>query len=164
MGDFEVAEGYAPGSLGRVASLHGSYYHEHWGFGVFFEAKVATELARFVEGHEESRDRLLLALADGSVEGSIAIDGSDADTLGAHLRWFIVSDALRGKGVGQLLIERAIDFCEDCGYERIYLWTFAGLDAARHVYEKHGFALAEQRLGDQWGREVEEQRFELRLR
>jgi hypothetical protein len=48
-----------------------------------------------------------------------------------------------------------------CGYGQIYLWTFAGLDPARHLYEKAGFTLVKERTGRQWGTEVEEQRFEL---
>ena len=81
----------------------------------------------------------------------------------AHLRWFIVSDALRGKGAGSQLLRTALDFCRDCGYGRVYLSTFEGLHAARHLYEKHGFRLVQERRGAQWGREVIEQRFELEL-
>jgi GNAT superfamily N-acetyltransferase len=158
----EIAEGWRPGAIGRIAELHSTYYSREAGFGLFFEAKVATEFSRFLEGYDEARDRLTLALADGRVEGSIAIDGSRAAEQGAHLRWFIVSDELRGQGVGQLLIESAIGFCRERGYESVYLWTFRGLEAARHVYERNGFALAEQHAGTQWGREVEEQRYELR--
>jgi hypothetical protein len=43
------------------------------------------------------------------------------------------------------------------------LWTFEGLNAARHLYEKHGFRVTRQQLGNQWGSEVNEQRFELLL-
>lgn len=45
MSDVEIVKGYLPGSIGRVAELHGTYYHKHWGFSLFFEAKVATELS-----------------------------------------------------------------------------------------------------------------------
>ena len=72
---------------------------------------------------------------DGRVEGSITIDGIHAEDAGAHLRWFIVSDALRGTGVGRQLMDAAIACCHDRSYTRVYLWTFEGLDAARHLYE-----------------------------
>ena len=62
MRGFEVVEGYVPGSLGRVASLHGSYYHEHWGFGVFFEAKVATELSAFLTSYQAGRSAAEVSL------------------------------------------------------------------------------------------------------
>jgi hypothetical protein len=38
--------------------------------------------------------------------------------------------------------------------------TFEGLDAARHLYEAAGFRLLAQAPGAQWGRVVNEQRFE----
>ena len=99
----------------------------------------------------------------GRVEGGIAIDGAHVSQAGAHLRWFILSDALRGQGVGNQLINAAMDFCRNNKYPRVYLWTFAGLHAARHLYERAGFSLVEQHRGAQWGTEVEEQRFELHL-
>jgi GNAT superfamily N-acetyltransferase len=162
--DLQVLRGYIPGSLGRVAELHGTYYHQHWGFGLFFEAKVATELATFLGRYDEEKDGFWTAFVAGRIEGSITIDGAHAAAEGAHLRWFIMSDGLRGKGVGNQLMDTAMEFCRSRGYKRVYLWTFEGLNPARHLYEKNGFRLVEQHKGTQWGREVNEQRFELELR
>ena len=161
MSDVEIVTGYVPGAIGRVAELHGIYYQSHWGFGLFFEAKVATELSAFLGRYDEGRDGFWTPLVAGHVEGSIAIDAIHFKKEGAHLRWFIVSDALRGSGIGHQLIKTAIDFCRNKDYKRIYLWSFEGLDAARHLYEKVGFRLVEQQRGSQWGKEVNEQRFEL---
>jgi GNAT superfamily N-acetyltransferase len=163
MSDIEIVRGYVPGSIGRVAELHGTYYHDHWGFGLFFEAKVAAELSAFLGRYDEERDGFWTALVEGRVEGSIVIDGVHAESEGAHLRWFIMSDTLRGQGMGHRLINAAIDFCRNKGYKRVYLWSFEGLDAARHVYEKVGFRLVEEHRGSQCGVEVNEQRFELQL-
>jgi len=156
----EVVIGYIPGAIGRVAQLHGEYYARHWGFGAFFEGTVAREMAEFVGSYDERKDRLWLAVQDGVIEGSIAIQGQGSV---AHLRWFIVSDRLRGTGVGSDLVARATAFCRDSGFPAVDLWTFSGLHAARHLYEKHGFQLAEQREGTRWGASVTEQRFVLRL-
>ena len=57
----------------------------------------------------------------------------------------------------------AVDFSRQKGYNPIYLNTFEGLDAARHLYEKAGFRLVHQGKGTQWGKEVNEQRFERRI-
>jgi len=157
--EFTIKSGYIPGSIGRIAELHGTYYHEHWGFGFFFEAKVATELSGFLNRFDKDRDGIWFADVNGRVEGSIAIDGLHALDEGAHLRWFIMSDALRGKGAGRKLINVAIDFCRSKGYKTIYLWTFEGLDAARYLYEDVGFKLAKQQRGIKWGTEVNEQYF-----
>ena len=164
MSGVEICKGYVPGAIGRVIELHGTYYHAHSGFGSFFEAKVASELAEFISRYDERRDGFWTAWAGGRVEGSITIDGIHAEDEGAHLRWFITSDALRGKGVGNRLMGTAVDFCRSKGYNRVHLWTFEGLHAARHLYEKAGFVLVEQRRDMQWGTEVNEQQFELLLR
>ena len=154
-----IHQGYIPGCIGRIAELHALYYHQLTGFGVMFEAKVARELAQFCEGFNPKRDGLWLLLQDGRIEGSIAIDGHGAGSSGAHLRWFITSDKVRGGGNGASLLTQAIEFCDARGYGKIHLATFAGLHAARHLYEKFGFVLAEEQRGKQWGTEVSEQRF-----
>ena len=155
--------GYIPGAIGRVAELHGRYYHEYWGFDLFFESKVATELSEFLCRFNEARDGFWVVSVEGSIIGSIAIDGLNYDSKGAHLRWFIVTPENQGQGIGKALIKEAIEFCRRAKFNRVYLWTFAGLDAARHLYEKWGFRLCEQREGKQWGKTVTEQMFEVIL-
>jgi GNAT superfamily N-acetyltransferase len=163
MAKIQIRRGYVPGAIGRITELHGTYYHEHWGFGAFFEAKVAGELAEFTGRYDDQRDGLWTALVGGNIEGSIAIDGIHDLDRGAHLRWFIVSASLHGRGIGSRLIWAAKRFCRNRGYKAIYLWTFEGLYPAKHLYEKNGFTLMEQRRGSMWGTEVNEQRFELRF-
>lgn len=158
-----IQQGYLPGCIGRIAELHAQYYHPLVGFGRPFEARVARELAAFCDDFNPERDGLWLAvdaMGANKVHGSIVIDGSHAAQTGAHLRWFITSDATRGTGIGSQLIRQALDFCAAKGYKRVYLNTFAGLDAAKHLYEKFGFQLVHQQIGQQWGGEVTEQRFE----
>lgn len=161
--DISIYRGYWPGCIGRITELHARFYAAQAGFGGFFESRVARELAAFCERHDEARDGLWLAMVDGQVEGALAIDGSHADTEGAHLRWFIASDRLRGSGAGSRLLAEALAFCDARRYRKTYLWTFEGLHAARHLYEKHGFQLVQQQPGRQWGTEVLEQRFERAL-
>jgi GNAT superfamily N-acetyltransferase len=155
-----IHKGYQPGAIGRVVELHARYYSELVGFGLPFESKVVRELSAFCEACDGERDGLWLAMQDGRIEGSIAIDGSHAEEAGAHLRWFIASDNARGTGVGTALLTTAMEFCRVRHYKRVYLWTFEGLGAARHLYEKFGFRLVHQQRGTQWGTEVNEQKFE----
>ena len=155
--------GYIPGAIGRIAELHGTYYHIHWGFHLFFESKVATELSEFLRRLNESRDRFWVARVEEKIVGSIAIDGVHHDSQGAHLRWFIVAPEKQGHGIGTRLLKEAVEFCRKKKYGRIYLWTFEGLDPARHLYEKCGFKICEEHGGEQWGKAVTEQKFELIL-
>ena len=160
--EFSITSEYIPGTIGRIAELHGTYYNYHWGFGLYFEAKVATELAEFLKRYDAEKDGIWIVTLNGRIEGSIIIDGIHAETEGAHLRWYIISDSLRGKEVGKMLINKAVEFCRNIGYKTTYLWTFEGLDAARHLYEEFGFKFIKQQSGVQWGITVNEQYFELR--
>ncbi len=163
MADFESSIGYRPGIIGKISELHAKYYSVHWNFGHFFEAKVATELSNFINKYNKIKDRIWSLSIDDNIEGAITIDGTSENKNIAHLRWFIISDKLKGKGAGNYLMVQAISFCKEVGFEKVYLWTFHGLGPARHLYEKFGFKLVEERSGEQWGATVTEQRFELKL-
>lgn len=154
--------GYVPGAIGRITELHAAYYSEHWNLGRYFETKVAGELAAFVERLEPERDGMWLAHIDKRIVGSVVIDGRNANGIGARLRWFIVDPKYQGHGIGKLLMNAAMTFCREKRYTRVYLTTFAGLDAARHLYEKYGFALCGESDASQLtGRaELIEQEFE----
>jgi len=130
---------------------------------MFFEAKVATELAAFLNRFDLNQDMFRTVCRRNRVEGSITIDGLKAKTHGAHLRWFIISSDIRGHNFGNLLMHEAVTFCQRKQYQQIYLWTFKGLQTARHLYEKFGFKLAEQNEGAQWGSKVIEQKYILKL-
>jgi len=156
----QILEGYQPGCIGDVTSLHSRFYAQHAGFGVFFERKVATELSEFAESLPDPHKALWLYVEHGRSLASLAIDG-DSTTRVAHLRWFIVDDSLRGSGIGRQLIARAMAFVDE-HFDETYLWTFKGLHAARHLYDSVGFALTDEAAGHQWGTTVVEQRFSRR--
>ncbi|OWT73804.1 MULTISPECIES: bifunctional helix-turn-helix transcriptional regulator/GNAT family N-acetyltransferase [unclassified Achromobacter] len=152
-----IVEGYRPGCIGDIASLHGRYYARHWGFGAYFEQKVATGLAAFAGALPVEGKALWLYVENERTLASLAIDG-DLRKRSAHLRWFIVDDSLRGTGMGRQLMALAMRFV-DTRFDETWLDTFKGLDAARHLYESFGFGLAEEAAGTQWGTPVTEQRF-----
>jgi GNAT superfamily N-acetyltransferase len=135
---------YIPGVIGRVTELQAVYYADQWDLGLYFEAKVASELAAFMGRCDPARDGVWLARAGDSIIGSVFIDGSDADGQGARLRWFIIDPHYQGRGLGNRLMEAAMTFCEQVGFRRVYLTTFKGLDTARHLYEKFGFRLCRE--------------------
>lgn len=162
--DFTIVAGWRPGAIGDIVALHGRYYAQRWGFGPFFEAKVAADLADFIK-HRHQHPSQLWCAVDGfdRLVGSVAIDGSHGRQTGAHLRWFILDQRCRGVGLGSRLLDGALGFCRDEGFARVTLWTFAGLHEARRLYESRGFTLAEEMPGTTWGKPVTEQRFELAL-
>lgn len=160
--DDMIVQGYRPGAIGRITELHATYYHREWGFDLYFERKVAHDLAEFLGRFDTSRDGLWLALYREDIVGSIAVDGAAESHEGAHLRWYIVNAAHQGCGVGRALIRQALTFCDERGFDRVWLWTFSGLETARHIYEDNGFVLIRECEDMQWGNPVMEQMFERR--
>jgi GNAT superfamily N-acetyltransferase len=155
--------GYKAGDVGRITRSHAEYYHLNWQFDASFEAERAKELADFISEFDKKADALWVAEHEGNFAGSIAIEGKDEDASAARLRWFIVEPDWQGKGIGQKLIEQALSFCRERKYKKVILWTFAGLDPARVIYERAGFRLVEATPKKIWGRSITEQKFEMIL-
>ncbi len=79
---------------------------------------------------------------DGLV-GMAAISRADAAT--GRLRRMRVTKDWRRKGVAKALLEEAIVFCRDCGYDRLILDTTEHQTAAQRLYEEAGFVKLGQR-------------------
>jgi len=155
--------GLSPGLLGQIVTLHARHYARDWGFGLYFEAKVARDLAAYADRYAPHRD-LTLACWDresGRLLGAITIDGSDPEPArpGAHLRWFVVDRSARGTGLGKALLGRALAFVDAKRFEQCWLTSFRGLDAARALYEANGFGLVHEQGDSTWGTYVTEQVF-----
>lgn len=146
MDDIKIT-GYIPGAIGWITQMHGTYYHQHWNMGVYFEAKVAAELAELMNRFDPAHDGIWLAVDGEKIVGAILIDGGEGES--GRLRWFITDPAYQGCGIGNRLIAQAMSFCKRVGFKRVYLTTFAGLNTARHLYEKHGFRLCQEMNGEE---------------
>ena len=156
-----IRHDFRPGDAGRLIELHGLLYSEEYGFDHTFEAYVAKPLAEFMMS-QTPRERIWLVDSNGVLMGSIAIvKHSETD---AQLRWFLLDPSLRGRGLGNRLMEEAIEFCRECGYERVFLWTVSSLQAAAQVYRKANFRITEELTHKIWGCTLTEQRYDLVLR
>ena len=93
--------------------------------------------------------------------GSIAIVTESEHV--AQLRWFLVAPEARGAGLGKRLIQQAIAFSRDAGYESVILWTISALHTAAHLYRSAGFEPIESIPGRRWGVNVVEEKYRLTL-
>lgn len=160
-----IHRGWRPGLIGNIVHAHGIYYAREWNFGRYFEAKVAHEIGEFLARYSD-RDALFSAATAETFLGALTIDGRDPALPAnqAHLRWFITTDAARGQGIGRHLMAAALEFLHEQQFASCYLTTFAGLNAARRLYDSAGFVLTEQVEAESWGTSVTEQTFLLTLR
>ena len=143
-----IVAGWTNGAIGRMTLLHARHYAASHGFGLAFEARVASELAAFLTGFTAGRDQFATVVLAGEVEGGIAVDGAGDP---ARLRWFILSDRLRGRGLGRRLLGEAIAAARVAGHARLELSTLSGLDAADRLYRDAGFRLEDEHPGNRWG-------------
>jgi GNAT superfamily N-acetyltransferase len=149
-----------PGDAGYVAYMHGRYYCKHHGFLAASEYYFIKHIADFVR--DPDGGMLWIAETDGITVGSAAIVRVDSNA--AQFRWFLVDENYQGIGIGSRLINTALDFCRENNYKHVFLWTFKGLDSARHLYEKVGFVLTEEKANNEWsGNTIIEQKMELKL-
>ncbi len=63
------------------------------------------------------------------------------------VKMYLVKE-VRGKGYGQMLIRKSLDWAEGAGYRQVYLETMPELKKALSVYEKFGFNYINAPLGD----------------
>lgn len=149
-----------PGDLGYITYLHGILYSRECGFDTTFEPYVAIPLSNFII-ENNPRSGIWIVEGSGKVQGCMFVVCIDADT--AQLRWFLLEPSMRGKGIGKRILEEGIRFCKEKRYKSIILWTVHLMEAAIHLYKKYGFELKEEKEHTVWGRELIEQKFELKI-
>ena len=150
----------APGESGYVSWLHMTLYEKQYGFRPVFEYYVMAGLTEFL--HDGSGGKLWVAVCKDEIVGSIAMVNAGEDA--AQLRWFLIKEGYQGLGTGQKLMDTAMAFAKDEGYEHIVLWTADMLHAAKHLYTKYGFTKTEEKENTEWtGRLVMEERWDTDL-
>lgn len=150
---------YHAGDAGYIAYRHSVLYEKEYELEPIFEKYVLAGLLKYLEN--PASGEIWVAESDGKIGGFIAIIGVDENT--AQLRWFLIEPEFRGKGLGHKLVSEAIKYCRRKQFAKVFLWTFKGLDAARHLYNCEGFVQTEEVANDTWKKGLIEERWELSL-
>jgi DNA-binding MarR family transcriptional regulator/N-acetylglutamate synthase-like GNAT family acetyltransferase len=152
---------HRPGDMGWIVERHAVLYHASHGWDDTFEAMVAGIARDFLESFDPAFERSWIAEVDGRRAGSIALV-QHSSTVG-QLRLLLVEPWARGLGIGARLVSECVGQARHVGYRRMILFTVAGLESARRLYEAEGFELTEEEPGHAWGKDHVAQTWELTL-
>ena len=132
---------YPPGLIGTVAALFGRTIAASHGVDWTLDAMIAEQQCEFFRRFDATRDRVWVAMEGSRPLGALTIDGPRAESGrdAARLRFFILDESLRGRGLGRTMVADAMQFCREKGFRRVFLTTLPGLDAAKRLYEDYGF-------------------------
>jgi len=97
----------------------------------------AKELADIDEMYAPPHGCIYLYCDNDQYVGCVAVRKIDATK--AELKRMYVRDAYRKKGVGQQLLDAALNFAQSAGYHYILLDTLASMTPAMNLYKKNGF-------------------------
>ncbi|MBV7532053.1 bifunctional helix-turn-helix transcriptional regulator/GNAT family N-acetyltransferase [Chitinophaga sp. sic0106] len=147
-----------PGDIGYLIHLHGELYAREAGYNLEFEAHVCKTFAEFLSTYSPAKDRIILAVANGKIIGSIAVVGATRQL--AQLRWFVVHPDYRGLSIGKRLLEEALAFSKEKYYQTVYLMTTSIQEQAGALFKQSGFRKTGEKLMQMWGQQLYEQRYD----
>lgn len=149
-----------PGDIGYIIYMHGIFHALEQGWDHTFEVYVAVPLSEFAQS-KSSREKIWILEDDDRIIGSVAIVKREDKE--AQLRWLLLNPRIRGQGIGSWLVDDALKFCRDMGYESIVLWTAESLPIAEKLYRSVGFEPILRVRHERWGSIVNEVKYRLVL-
>ncbi|MEX2784388.1 N-acetyltransferase family protein [Streptococcus sp. H49] len=141
-----LVEEARPDDAGAVIALLEQVLSETDFLTKFSEENVLTEteVAAYLSQKAESLNEICLTAKLGSDLAGILIISGDSHPLTAHIGYLFVAVLKKywGYGVGQLLMEAALDWAEHSPFiRRLELTVQRRNKAAVHIYKKFGFAV-----------------------
>src|SRR3989338_2964271 len=126
---FEPADGAAVKELiGRVLTEE---------FPDEAEAFTSVDLDDIESAYGKLGETFFVACVNGRVVGTVGIKQEDSRT--ALLRRLFVDSGFRGRRLGDLLADRAIEFCREVGYEELIFKTTSTMKNAIELGKRKGF-------------------------
>lgn len=146
-----------------IVESHRRIYTEEFQYDDDFIGFIVDAITNFSENRNGGLDNIWLLKVDGASRGSIIIMKSETEDQVAQLRWFLIEADYRNRGFGKPMLEKALHFCRNVGYKKVFLWTNSSLKSARALYKAAGFTIIKQRIREQANQKLEEEKWELIL-
>ncbi|MBI4398268.1 MAG: GNAT family N-acetyltransferase [Candidatus Omnitrophica bacterium] len=95
------------------------------------------DLENISDYYGKAGEAFYVALIDGKIVGSIGIKKEDDRT--ALIRRIFVFPKYRGQQLGKHLLEKALEFCREVGYQEVVFKTTSRMQEAIGLFEENGF-------------------------
>ena len=107
------------------------------------------ELDNMYEAYQFQRSKYFVVEEDKKVLGGAGISPlRNGDINICELQKMYFHKTIRGRGIGQRLIEICLDFALESGYEKCYIETMPNMVIAQKLYLKKGFQYINAPLGN----------------
>ena len=107
------------------------------------------ELDNMFEAYQFTRSKYFVVEEDKKILGGAGISPlRDGDINICELQKMYFHKTIRGRGVGQKLIEICLNFAVESGYEKCYIETMPNMINAQKLYLKKGFQYINAPLGN----------------
>jgi GNAT superfamily N-acetyltransferase len=115
-------------------------------FDISIDIEAQPDLKNIPGFYQAGNGNFWVAVAGNAVVGTIALLDTGSDS--AALRKMFVKSACRGRefGVGQMLLNKALEWATEKGFREILLGTTEKFLAAQRFYEKNGFIEIDKEL------------------
>ena len=103
-----------------IINSHYEIYNREYQYDLSFRDFIAESVNGFIK-RSDSKENIWILEIEGEPKGSISIKKVNDKV--AQLGLFLVEPDLRGSGYGKQLLQTAIAFCKEKGYQTVILWT-----------------------------------------
>jgi RimJ/RimL family protein N-acetyltransferase len=130
---------------------------EEYGF-VYDPAVEVPDLLAFSAHYEVPQGAFFVVREADRIVGSVGIERVDGTT--AELHRLYLDTALRGRGLGQRLVNETLAWCQARAISRLVLWSDTRFERAHRLYVRMGFQQSGERVLPGDVNQTREYRFE----
>jgi ribosomal protein S18 acetylase RimI-like enzyme len=160
--DISIRRELRDGDADGIAELHRRVYASEYGLNDQFVEGVRRGLhTAIARGWPRDSGAVWLVDGDEWLLGALGLT-DEGEGIG-RVRWLVLDERLRGRGLGRSLVTELIAEARQAGMRRLTLETYSELTAAARIYRDAGFRVQWERVHADWGPQITFQGYALDL-
>ncbi|MFI5038663.1 MAG: GNAT family N-acetyltransferase [Solirubrobacterales bacterium] len=160
--DITIRRHLRDGDAGAIADLHRRVYGSEYGLNERFVEGVRRGLdVAVASGWPQRGGAVWLVDGEEGLRGALGL--TDEGEGAGRVRWLVLDQSLRGRGLGRSLVAELLHEARATGMHTLTLETYSDLTAAARIYRDAGFQVQWERVHDDWGPPVTFQGYALDL-